>query len=235
MCVSAFDRSSFRKWNCFEDQYWHTVCTRTHTHTRTHTLFTPAVSSVSWQSFLQLCGFSFQPSRWWTFRMKADPKSFWISINPAVSGTVLHGAQVSRHWLSLYCSATRPQSLPSPLLRTYVQSVCTAFKSHIRSTLRAEKKLTVAPVAPQQIPSNPAGCLCALFSHILAQYVAPLLCAYRKCCEELISLVFPCLFVPRTCSSSSCTSQPSSPSPPPGVFLCDRMSRIYFSARAWTL
>lgn len=113
ICVSPFDRSAFSKLSRLENQYWHTVCTRTHTHTHTFTL---TVSSVSRQSLLQLHGFSFQPARWWTFRMKADPKSFWISISLPVSGTIPHTAPVSQlfNQAILVASSLTGHSLHSP-------------------------------------------------------------------------------------------------------------------------
>lgn len=57
---------------------WLHSCTCT---THIHTLFLGSVSHLSVVSFLQLHGFSFELGRWRTLRMKADPKSFWISIS----------------------------------------------------------------------------------------------------------------------------------------------------------
>lgn len=181
--------------------------------------------------------------------MKADPKSFWISINSTVSGTVLHGG-------SSFSALTEPSQLSQlgrshpPYLLPSQSSLIVLFNLAFNSgphslaqTLELEEGLlTVAPIAhssssppTQQIPPNPAGCLCALLFHTLAQCVAP----YCVHTANAVKSSFPssslaCLSQ-LTCSSSSCTTQPLHPSTLCVCFLCDRMSRIYFNTCARTL
>lgn len=190
-----------------------TLSAHVHTHnTHAHT-FTRTVSSVSWQSFLQLYGFSFQPSRWWTFRMKADPKSFWTSINPPVSGTVLYGAQVSQHWLPSFLTTAHICPVEQQCFLISHPAMVHIY-SHKHS--EAEKGLMiVTPIAhafcsppTQQTPLITAGCLSRCPCPVCG---APLY-AYCKCSEELISLAsLVCLHCILLTWRSSCTNQLSFP------------------------
>lgn len=137
--------------------------------------------------------------------------------------------------LKFLSTLTEPSQLPnqavvtaSPPQRTYVQSAVLFSLTLLR--LRAADScphcsLLLLPTSSVDTSKPSRVPLCSL------PVCGNLLCAYSKCSEEPI----PLIFVSPVPVSSSCTTQPSSLSPPPCVFLCDTTNRIYFSTRAWTL
>lgn len=134
------------------------------------------------------------------------------------------------------------------LQRTYVQSNHSDFLSHIqqrptfiRTNSGAEKKAADSCchcsllLLPQQLCrylqiQQGASALCSPTSSPSVWH--PTASVWQsKHSEELTPVVFPHLSVPQN-RSSSCTTKTFLPLPSTCAFLCDRMSRIYFSTHA---
>lgn len=137
--------------------------------------------------------------------MKADLEFFWITINLAVSVTILHRG-------SSFSAPTEPPQPCNWAALTAFSGICLAQTPELKSGL-----WTVGPTSRS-------------FWSPSAQYILKASGVLRR---SVLPHPHPVCGAPPSCVPVVATVQPNLP--PSALPQCDRMSRIYFPRHAWTL